>query len=1194
MRILPENTLFSKLPRTVRLRDRYLKLSAIVASFQDVVSRLRGNVGVLEGRCDIDVPYPLFFVTYDTGNSSVKSVVPSQGYTGNLYQNLSISDEQARTWVASALEIGEDSITSLSVGSDEQYQALHDHVSRGLSKTYQVPEYLESTHANALIASFYQRLSFKGTSEGFRLIGHCLGYSYVSYSPLWTRLSVHAPSNPSSESNSKDYRQTPDEFPTDENYDPSMVNDSSAFVDTDLDGLSLDPSNRNYWPRAINGKNPAIYLVYAGKVGISTFSGDETYQLSQIEEGDYILHGGSKGSAAYVDLSSFGTSTYGLRAISIAPGFDFNGMRLRVSAGTVSGTLRLRFTTQLSSVKYRSSYYDLCVGVDAEDAPTVNVQLNEDRLRAGESNAYPTLSDGTAVDYGIQLDWDALIEKSKVDLRIFDTLRPATRWLRRYLVGIVVGDNVGYDPYAGSWTVAVNAGTAVDAAWSGHPTGTVSLSYVRDGIEASLGLSLDGSSVEFAQDGISGSYNLDTGDLHVASDSNVSIIVRQQAGEGDVLEEGEDPRLAPTDTLEEAMVFSDAYLGACEFTGYGVGTDRSVYIGIDDSELVPVAIGPCSEASDLLALSGAASTPYLGTPKLGTVTYGRYGTGTSVPLTIYDGYACAGVPDSSGILCWYPLSEWDGQPLAPIELATGSRSRHMCKTVSSSQRHIHPWAGPVLLIDGFSLEGNPENLSVPAEYCVGAFIQPSAGASGTINLWGVLLSITGTGISIAGTSIGNFNSGVSIVASVSSGHVTRYRIYNVSTLEITEASLNSTLSEVTLRISGTSGVMLGQVRLWSGSSLHSTRASTWNEHAGDPSLVGDLNHPFYYQIAGSGTAYAVAAVPGMAWKTTTVVNPLLPGGSVDQAYYSRSGIYTVKAKPESWTFGNACHLEANADGEYFFGGATLPRAVYSAYNRETYAISVISNGQGTGTLNYRKVEYPVRLTPGVSMSSPAAASTSTDLSIMCTYQLRLGLSGSALFESMLAPRSEAISAGVPLRNTAGKFTWAGPGTLAAGDYVLSFIADLYQQDPTCHSLEFEVNFSGFTGEINVNPGSGSSLSFHIPEDVDHWYISLDWMNDRGNRSVVIRSLNVVGLNLEPYRWRSDGTLVLEEEAGTSVGTLNYSGGNANSHSAFKDGHGYYVSGQGNPDQSLWFDPVTVPDEDPVYHVENFTVNAEEA
>lgn len=435
--------------------------------------------------------------------------------------------------------------------------------------------------ARRVVEGYFPRLRVKGTGLSFELLGRLIGFDDAAFVPLWGRLSPRFPSDLGNVLNDSDFAAQPQVTPTatlpSPTYDPNDLTDGDQFYHYEsatVSGtlLTVDPSSTFYIPNAINGQNP-FFTVEATQ---------PTLTLPQT--GEYTLQGGGPHVTASVQL---GTS--GFKALALTEGASFNGLVIKVQQD-LTGTIGVNFETigRLSSIKYRTSYYDVRLAIDATRFATdlngtipvtpnpdlaVNPTLDvgdeylsfngtaQTPYRPWKSGVLPLsyvdpfygTSSGTnpytgswpATQFRVaavpgrlgdpELDLTALANLGNQATAYLEDVRPATRSPRRSLTGLLVRDTVPYAPFNGRYLLFTTTGATgtfsgtVPAAQGtdGYPLAPYTASFVS-GTNA-LGVEsdyADSNILRLRGTGLSGTYLLNT--------NSYSVVVSPEAGTNSV------------------------------------------------------------------------------------------------------------------------------------------------------------------------------------------------------------------------------------------------------------------------------------------------------------------------------------------------------------------------------------------------------------------------------------------------------------------------------------------------------------------------------------------------------------------------------------------------------------------------------------------------------------------------------------
>ena len=362
---LKENFVYSKLPEAVINLDERGLIQAVCGGFQARLEDLRSYGKKLN----------LFFSVYglpDPENNVVSVVLRTQ--QGVVYkrsldfndQTPPASDNSAlRRWASAQLGIDLSQLGP--VQYDRDLLRLVDtstleYLASSIGAVMHQSSLLTTSEAQRkasqqMVETYFPRLRIKGTAASFDVLGRVLGFDDVRVSPLWSRLSPRLPADVGNSANDADFSVTPDFYPkqtTGIEYDPLDVRDGPYYgwSGTCTNGTS----STSFYLSVINGFNPWVRVITLGSLSNGT--------AAHVSPGDYPLSGGAPNLKAYVEPTN---SSFRFEAL--VEGVGFNG--LVISAGTVgaSGTDRaISIYDRLSSIKYRSSYFDLGMTVDIDKA----------------------------------------------------------------------------------------------------------------------------------------------------------------------------------------------------------------------------------------------------------------------------------------------------------------------------------------------------------------------------------------------------------------------------------------------------------------------------------------------------------------------------------------------------------------------------------------------------------------------------------------------------------------------------------------------------------------------------------------------------------------------------------------------------------------------------------------------------------
>lgn len=345
-----------------------------------------------------------------------------------------------------------------------------------------------------LLEYYFPRLKFKGTARSFEALGKLMGFDDVRMMPLWSRVSAHLPSDPGSPVNNLDFAEKPEFYPQQQTgvlYDPLDQRDGPFYAWSGT--VSQGTSAQNYYPQSVNGYQPWIRVDVLGvSQGTSAHPAD----------GTYLLAGGGPHTRASVAAGS------DFRFTALGEGAAWNNISVAVVSWGVESLRRLEVTDRLSSVKYRSSFFNLGLTVAEDRAETVfgTLAAKANRDVSAGTHAYPsfsgvlygtspyrpftsgegvfrdptgiqtvdylTTSGGTLASYTEryeadlsvkQQDTTALVTAGHAVAQAMEEVRPATRHPRRIAYGYLAAETVGYAPLRASETVMVVATTGSQA-----------------------------------------------------------------------------------------------------------------------------------------------------------------------------------------------------------------------------------------------------------------------------------------------------------------------------------------------------------------------------------------------------------------------------------------------------------------------------------------------------------------------------------------------------------------------------------------------------------------------------------------------------------------------------------------------------------------------------------------------------------
>ena len=338
-----------------------------------------------------------------------------------------------------------------------------------------------------LVETYFPRLKFKGTTRSFEAMGKLMGFDDVRMVPLWSRLSPRLPNDPGAAQNDADYSEVPDFYPQqvlNPFYNPLNQRDGPFFAWSGT--VSNGTAATNYWTEVVNDYNPWVTFAEAD----ASIQGGT---LPMPTTGTYALADGAPHFHASVAVGTTGTFT------SLGEGDCWNGLSVAVT--NLGGSLcRLDILDQLSSVKYRSSFYDLGITMDADKADelfgTQTPRANADIAAAGHAyvsysgvltgtSPYRPFTSGTAffnsttgidtsdflTPFGgtvafyqerreatiadAQQNFTALAQAGQNVVQALEEVRAATRQPRRAAFGYLQDEQIAYAPIPQSATLTV-------------------------------------------------------------------------------------------------------------------------------------------------------------------------------------------------------------------------------------------------------------------------------------------------------------------------------------------------------------------------------------------------------------------------------------------------------------------------------------------------------------------------------------------------------------------------------------------------------------------------------------------------------------------------------------------------------------------------------------------------------------------
>lgn len=504
---LSEGFVYSLLPEAIVSLDERGLIQAICGGFQDRLGDLRALGRNVNNFFDTTGAIP------QTGNNAV--LVDLQSDQGAVYtRSLDFMPDTPpdgtaalTTWAAAQLGLETSDLLSVRYGVD-LLRLVDANVLGYLASTVGAVLYQSTLIADAdvaasqqrLLNTYFPRLKVKGTVISFEALGKALGFDDVVMIPLWSRVSPRAPENVGAPENDPDFAATPDFCPQQVSgpfYDPLATRDGPFY--TWVGTVSNGTASTEFYTSVVNGFSPFITVTLLGSLAGTKVPSIQNGVVVHPVTGSYALGGGEPYGRAYVDPP--GSS---IRFNAIVQGSAYNGLLVQV---TTTGTLAvLTITDRLSSLKYRSSYFDigltadmdkveeiygasavkankdLAGGTNTPDGPAVSPFLPwvqgsiagslvvEDWLtRVDSSGSHLVVARHEAAATDRQLNYDALTGAGVQVTQAMEEVRPATRLPRKIGVGFLLKDTV---PYALSGTETPLFVTGVPTVYSGSSSST--------------------------------------------------------------------------------------------------------------------------------------------------------------------------------------------------------------------------------------------------------------------------------------------------------------------------------------------------------------------------------------------------------------------------------------------------------------------------------------------------------------------------------------------------------------------------------------------------------------------------------------------------------------------------------------------------------------------------------------------------
>lgn len=482
VRNLPESYLYDRLPDAVVSLDERGLVAAVVGGMQDRLDDLRSYSRKLEYLLDPSrLPDP-------ENNVVLAELLSGQGvvYTRSLdFQSDTPAAEDAAgltRWVAAQLGVDASAVANARYGRD-LYRLVDANTLAYLAETIGAvlhqTELSTAADARQIISTYFPRLRIKGTARSFEVLGRLLGFDDLAFVPLWGRVSPRQPNDPGASANDPDFTYSPEYWPQAEfgpTYSPHVMRDGPfyAWSGTASNGTGAT----DYYTQVVNGFNPWIEVAVNASINGTSLLPITAGTAAHIPVGVYTLAGGAAHAQAWVDPLG---SSFRLRAI--AEGESWNGLQVAVFE---SGSRRvLEVADRLSAIKYRTSYFDLHITTDWDEAqdvfgersvrPNRDLQADPDLTPDGTAlSPFRPWINGSVSTGSITGDWlvrDAHQAPFTVDFRVqagaadrelpfeaiqagglqaataTEEVRPATRFPRRTTAGLLIQDDADYAAY---------------------------------------------------------------------------------------------------------------------------------------------------------------------------------------------------------------------------------------------------------------------------------------------------------------------------------------------------------------------------------------------------------------------------------------------------------------------------------------------------------------------------------------------------------------------------------------------------------------------------------------------------------------------------------------------------------------------------------------------------------------------------
>ena len=471
LQYLKEDQLYERIPANViENEDQKGLIQAVIGGFQDRLEDMRSYARRYELFFDMRSQGSLnqaVFVTFTTPTSMV--VTRALDITdATPMADVAPDESQALiTWAANAIGVDPSAVTSASRGED---------ISRGIN--IDILQYVAASigavlyntngaaNSRTILQAYFPRLKLKGTAQSFDVMGRLLGYDDVRMVPLWTRASVRLPSDIGNSVNEPDMAPAPDNVPYQDiglSYDPTALRDGPyyEFLVTDL---------VTNLPGSVNGLQPWVSV--------------STYGSPVLVPGTFTLANGDPLTKAYVWLDSTGneidkptnlTNFTGFSVTALGQGEAFNGLKFTLGSSPLGITFRI--LDKLSSIKFRSFYYDLLLTTSMDKAVSLfGTVPATGALKGGKASVtdyswdYLVKADpGTlttprtvASQTDVKLDLSAMATSVSGAVQTMDEVRAATRSVRKSGFGIMDKDQAAYAPYVSTLVLPAIHGSGGD------------------------------------------------------------------------------------------------------------------------------------------------------------------------------------------------------------------------------------------------------------------------------------------------------------------------------------------------------------------------------------------------------------------------------------------------------------------------------------------------------------------------------------------------------------------------------------------------------------------------------------------------------------------------------------------------------------------------------------------------------------